>query len=257
MNDIRAERASGTSANRKRGRSRQQVLVSQDRWLVSYADFMTLLFALFVVLFATSRHSPAAFGTLSGAIQRGFTGTAQPASVPPAEPAANRADPRVDTLEAELRTALAAPMQRQEVSVEQNADGLVLSFQELGFFRSGEANVLPGQSDLILQAAAILKRHGARLRVEGHSDDQPIHTAVFSSNWELSAARAMTVLLLLVNDAHYDPTALSMAGYGPYRPVGDNQTVEGRQRNRRVNLVVISREQGAAQGREGEPGTEP
>ena len=116
---------------------------------------------------------------------------------------------------------------------------------------------MPGQSDLILQAAAILKRHGARLRVEGHSDAQPIHTAMFSSNWELSAARAMTVLLLLVNDAHYDPTALSMAGYGPYRPVGDNQTAEGRQKNRRVNLVVVSSEQGTPIQQEDQTGTQP
>ncbi len=81
--------------------------------------------------------------------------------------------------------------------------------------------------------------------MEGHSDDQPIHNAVFASNWELSAARAMTVLLLLVNETHYDPTRISVAGYGPYRPVADNGTLEGRQKNRRVDLVVLDPAKGA------------
>ena len=105
-----------------------------------------------------------------------------------------------------------------------------------------------------MRAGAVLQRHGARLRVEGHSDDQPIHNAVFASNWELSAARAMTVLLLLVDDAHYDPTRLSMAGYGPYRPVADNGSTEGRQQNRRVDLVVLESDgAGAAAGPAGSP----
>ena len=238
MKGLESRGSPGTLAKCRRSRlSRQQALVAHDRWLISYADFMTLLFALFVVLFATSRHNPAFFGKLSGAIHEGFNGKGRSGTASPM-PQASRTE--TDALEAELRTALSSSVQKREVSLQRNADGLVLSFQELGFFRSGEANVLPGQSELILRAGAILKRHGASLRVEGHSDDQPIHTAMFASNWELSAARAMTVLLLLVDDAHYNPTELSMAGYGPYRPIGDNLTVEGRQQNRRVDLVVIA-----------------
>ena len=221
----------------RRERSRRQALVSGDRWLVSYADFMTLLFALFVVLFATASHSPEAFGKLTGAIHAGFGGssTAAVANQPP------RATirPDEDLLAAELKTVLGDALARHQVSLLTTPDGLVLSFRELGFFHSGEAAVLPGQAQLILRAGAILQRHGARLRVEGHSDDQPIHTPLFASNWELSAARAMTVLLLLVDDAHYDPTRLSMAGYGPYRPVAGNGSIEGRQKNRRVDLVVL------------------
>ncbi len=220
-------------------RSRSQALVSQDRWLVSYADFITLLFALFVVLFASVRNSPEAFGKFAGAVEAGFKGGKPPLPEAGAEqvPAP---DATAGALENELRTVLADPMAKHEVSLQQTPDGLVLSFREAGFFNSGEANILPGRAALILQAGDVLKRHGAVLRVEGHSDDQPIHTAVFASNWELSAARAMTVLLLLVNDAQYDPTHLSMAGYGPYRPIADNGTTEGRQHNRRVNLVVVS-----------------
>ncbi len=232
------------AAERARARrvSRQEALVSRDRWLVSYADFVTLLFAFFVVLFATSRHSTEALGKLSGAIHSGFGGRAAgplpqqdelPSSI-------NRpAAPDLDALQAPLNTVLHASIARHEVSLQQTADGLVISFQELGFFHSGEATLLPGQAATIEQAGAVLQQRGVGVRVEGHSDDQPIHNAVFASNWELSAARAMTVLLLLVDQAHYDPTRISMAGYGPYRPVADNATLEGRQKNRRVDLVVL------------------
>jgi chemotaxis protein MotB len=78
------------------------------------------------------------------------------------------------------------------------------------------------------------------LRIEGHSDDQPIHTAEFRSNWELSTARATAVLLLLINDSGVDPRKISVAGYGQFRPLADNATPEGRRMNRRVDLVVVA-----------------
>jgi chemotaxis protein MotB len=259
--------AAATAENRglRKRRNRQQVLVSQERWLVSYADFMTLLFAFFVVLFAVSRHNGDSLGKLSGAIHSGFSGpeSASGANVSQRLPGmvahftikgqAQRAasapsqQPDLDPLAGQLRSVLGDSIQKHEVSLQQTSDGLVISFQELGFFHSGEANLLPGQATEIVEAGAILQQHGLALRVEGHSDDQPIHNAVFASNWELSAARAMTVLLLLVDQTHYDPTRISMAGYGPYRPVADNATQEGRQKNRRVDLVVVQNADAATQ----------
>jgi chemotaxis protein MotB len=233
---------------------RRQHLVSHDRWLVSYADLMTLLFAFFVVLFAASHHSSEALGKLSGAIHSGFAGghaAAGGASAPtlprkshaaasiPAPPL-HLTPSDFTALATELRSVLQPSIDRHEVSVEQTADGLVISFREIGFFHSGEANLLAGQAAQIVTTGAILQQHDLVLRVEGHSDDQPIHNAVFASNWELSAARAMTVLLLLVDQSHYDPTRISMAGYGPYRPVADNATPDGRRKNRRVDLVIVS-----------------
>jgi len=78
------------------------------------------------------------------------------------------------------------------------------------------------------------------LRIEGHSDDQPIHTLQFRSNWELSTARAMAVMQLLVDDSVFDPRKISVVGYGQYRPIADNATPEGRRMNRRVDLVVVA-----------------
>jgi chemotaxis protein MotB len=105
--------------------------------------------------------------------------------------------------------------------------------KELGFFNSGQAVLLPGAAGKIKRIANVLGGHGLEIRVEGHSDDQP-------SNWELSTARAMAVLLYLVNDAGFDPSKISASGYGQYRSVADNSTPEGRRMNRRVDLVVVA-----------------
>jgi chemotaxis protein MotB len=99
---------------------------------------------------------------------------------------------------------------------------------------------LPGAAEKIERIAKVLALHGLDLRVEGHSDNQSIHTAEFRSNWELSTARAMAVMELLVNDSGFDPAKISVAGYGQYRPVADNATPEGRRLNRRVDLVVVA-----------------
>jgi chemotaxis protein MotB len=119
-------------------------------------------------------------------------------------------------------------------------EGFVISLKDLGFFNSGEAVLLPGAADKIERIAKVLSQHGLELRVEGHSDDQPIHTPEFRSNWELSTARAMTVLMLLINESRLDPTKVSVAGYGQFRPIADNATSDGRQMNRRVDLVVVA-----------------
>ena len=115
----------------------------------------------------------------------------------------------------------------------------MISLKELGFFNSGQAVLLPGAAEKIGRIAQVLAKPGLELRVQGHSDDQPIHTAQFRSNWELSTARAMTVLELLVDETGFDPTKIAAAEYGQYRPVADNATPEGRRMNRRVDLIVV------------------
>jgi chemotaxis protein MotB len=118
-------------------------------------------------------------------------------------------------------------------------EGFVISLKELGFFNSGQATLLPGAADKLKRIAKVLSRPGLEIRVEGHSDNQPIHNDQFNSNWELSTARAMSVLLLLVNDAGFDPQKISASGYGQYRPTSSNDTPEGRRMNRRVDIVVV------------------
>jgi chemotaxis protein MotB len=130
-------------------------------------------------------------------------------------------------------------LQNHEIVIGSTPEGFVISLRELGFFDSGQADLLPGAGEKIVRIAKILSKPGLEIRVTGHSDDQPIHTAQFRSNWELSTARAMSVLRLLVDEGGLDPTKLSASGFGEYKPIADNFTPEGRKMNRRVDLVVV------------------
>jgi chemotaxis protein MotB len=227
---------------------------------------MTLLFALFVVLFASSYRDNRSIKRLSQAIQIGFQklgafsggqsnlGVAYPnlppdpslgkPAVSPPIPQKNEASAAtaVDIVELQhqLEGAIGEELKKHEVVMRVTPEGFVISLKELGFFNSGHADLLPGASEKIERIANVLTQHGLDLRIEGHSDDQPIHNSQFRSNWELSTARAMAVLLLLADDSGFDPKRLSIAGYGQYRPIADNATPEGRRMNRRVDLVVVA-----------------
>ena len=236
-----------------------------ERWLLSYSDFITLLFAFFVVLYATTYQDNQAIKRLSRAIHKGFqsmgafSGDEQGSYGPYSGSTTNAFDGPTDLensknkstegmsgsvadmqqLRKELEAAIGTELKNHEVVLQVTPEGFVISLKELGFFDSGQAALLPGASAKLERIAKVLSRPGLEIRVEGHSDDQPIHTDQFRSNWELSMARAMNVLLLLVDDAGFDPRRISASGFGQYRPIADNATAEGRKMNRRVDLVVV------------------
>jgi chemotaxis protein MotB len=143
-------------------------------------------------------------------------------------------------LRQQLESAIGQELKQHEVVMRVTPEGFVVSLNELGFFDSGKAVLLPGAAEKIQRIAKVLSQHGLDLRVEGNSDDQPIHNAQFRSNWELSTARAMAVMQMLVDHSGFDPRKISVVGYGQYRPVAGNATPEGRRMNRRVDLVVVA-----------------
>ncbi|HUH63284.1 MAG TPA: OmpA family protein [Terracidiphilus sp.] len=235
---------------------------NHDRWLVSYSDFVTLLFAFFVVLFASAYRDKHSVIRVANAIHQGFQSlgvlpgghdkyaiaySGSPTEEPfaPSPNASRKGLPpgpsakEVFELEQQLQSAMGSELKNHEMEMSITPEGFVISLKELGFFNSGHAELLPGAADKIEKIATILSSHGLELRVEGHSDNQPIHNAQFRSNWELSTARAMTVVSLLVDQAGFDPRKVSVAGYGEYRPIADDSTPEGRRMNRRVDLVVL------------------
>jgi len=229
--------------------------VNHERWLVSYADFMTLLFALFVVLFASSHHDNQTIKQVSKAVKDGFRdmGAFSHSSIAKgddlqgsigSDTALTSADTSggIDVIELQrkLNTALGKEIERQEIALRMTPEGFVISLHELGFFESGQAHLLPGASDTIRRIAAVLTQYGLDMRIEGHSDNVPIHNAVFASNWELSTARATTVAMMLLNDSSFDPKRISISGYGEYHPAASNDTAEGRRSNRRVDIVVVA-----------------
>jgi chemotaxis protein MotB len=239
--------------------------VNHERWLLSYSDFITLLFAFFVVLFASTYRDNQAIRKLSRAIHNGFqtmgafprdeNGNGGPYSSLAADQDTNTSRVKNDQvnhnpasagsatdmlkLKKELEAVMGKELLNHEIVISSTPEGFVISLRELGFFDSGQAVLLPGAGEKIVRIAKILSKPGLEIRVTGHSDNQPIHTAEFRSNWELSTARAMSVLRLLVDEGGLDPTKLSASGFGEYRPIADNSTPEGRRMNRRVDLVVV------------------
>jgi chemotaxis protein MotB len=211
-----------------------------------------LLFAFFVVLYASAEMAKRKIVELSSAIAGAFQqlGALPKGQIVPKQPALTNLPPRpntspggavdADALQRELEKALDAELKRHEVEIRVTPEGLVLSLRDIGFFSSGQARLLPSALPKLGRIASILKEHGFDIRVEGHTDNVPIHNAEFRSNWELSTARATQVITLLVEECDLDPLRVAAAGYGEYRPVASNDTPEGRQMNRRIDLVISS-----------------
>jgi chemotaxis protein MotB len=259
------------SSRRKRPRGH----TNHERWLVSYADFITLLFAFFVVLYASSQVDKRKVGKLSLAIQVAFQEMgvfpASTTQVPindsepmpfstvqaienvkrnaalehiassPEEALAGAAEQTdLATLQNELRQALHNEISLHEVALRRDTEGLVISLREFGFFDSGSANIKPESLPALDRIASILSIRTCRLRIEGHTDNVPIHNAQMASNWELSTARATEVIKVLIIGHRFAPERLSAAGYAEFHPIASNLTVQGRAQNRRVDIVVLS-----------------
>jgi len=245
---------------------RRKANVSRDRWLISYADFITLLFAFFVVLFASAQADKRKQMQMSVAIDSAFKALGlfpeaarNPSSTSSGSTSADRpfvpmnivmgedvlAPAKVkDDLE-HIRRDLAQTLSNQvashTVSIRMGRDGLVISLREAGFFPSGSAAPKPESLDTLRQIATRLGATAYDLRIEGHTDNIPIHTDEFDSNWELSAARATHIARIFLEMKAIPPERISAAGYAEFHPVAGNDTAEGRAQNRRVDLVVLPR----------------
>jgi chemotaxis protein MotB len=252
-------------------RKKAEAHASHDRWLVSYADFITLLFAFFVVMFATAQNDKSkakdvssavrdAFehGQLSSAVSNVLHGKADthklgnPAlakSLPenPA-PAAPPAPADLAKSQDTLRNGLGQELKSGKVQLKLEGRGLVISLREAAFFASGDDAVAPGSLPILARIAAVIQPLTNSLRVEGYTDSVPIHNSRFRNNWELSAARSIAMLEVLRDRFQIPPARMAVAGYAENAPADTNETEEGRAHNRRVDLVVLS-----AEGQNSEP----
>jgi chemotaxis protein MotB len=226
-----------------------------DRWLVSYADLVTLLLALFTTLYAAStldaRKADPIASSFREAIHAQSVGAApdssgadlygpragKPAIVPPVEVVVRLK--AFEDLKARLARELEDAVQEQRLEIAIDGRGLVLSLPEQATFPVGTADVTPAARELITRLADKVAALPNLIRVEGHTDDVPIRTPRFASNWELSTARASAVVALLIGSVGIDPARLSAAGYGQFHPRVPNSSPENRARNRRIDLVVM------------------
>jgi chemotaxis protein MotB len=262
------------TARRKR-RRRKDDQVSHERWLVSYADFITLMFAFFVVLYSSAQIDKRKAGQLAMAMQVAFQemgvfdasnskvalASGQP---PPLADARVVADaqhregagrppilaqsslgtsvdrPKMNEVQKKLEIALALQIDNRFISVKPNRDGIVVSLREAGFFQSGSTKLGPQTIPALAAIVKIIGPEKMDIRIEGHTDDVPIHNEKFDSNWELSTARATEIIKLFITKFAVAPNRLSASGYAEYYPTASNDTAEGRATNRRVDLVILN-----------------
>jgi len=239
---------------------------NHERWLVSYADFITLLFAFFVVMFASSQTdksrakqisqavekaladgkslsvTPAVAKILGGTVDDKGVGNAQMKGPGGAQKAAIEA-PLENIIELTPSMKILSSQLEQEiktgaVEVTLEPRGLVVSLKQTAFFPSGTDVIEPTSYPIFEKIAEVLNSVGNPLSIEGHTDDVPIHTARFRSNWELSAARAISMMELMANQFHVDRQRVSIVGFADTAPQKPNDTAEGRASNRRVDIVI-------------------
>lgn len=252
---------------------------NHDRWLVSYADFITLLFAFFVVMYAISSVNENKYRVLSGSLVSAFKRNAsdpnQPSSIiqssivtEPELESESESEPEPDLklslieeepnlneqetekflkqqkmrdMANEIMHVLAPLVQDGRVSVTQSVRGITIEINASVLFSTGHAQLAESSEQTLRAVAEVVRGHEHEIHVEGHTDNMPIHTIYFPSNWELSTARASSVVRLFIENG-VNPRRLTALGYGENRQVASNETSEGRARNRRVTIMILSKE---------------
>ena len=243
-------------------RRRKPVPVSHERWLVSYADFITLLFAFFTTMYAISSVDVRKMNAMVGSMQAAFSsteaagaghtggGSAGNAAPPRGRehlagsgitPAASSVLPTVSeqAIRTQLESRLGAQLKSGLVNMSVDGRGLVISMREAGSFGTGSAELSATAHEVLREVARTLAQVGNIVRVEGHTDDVPINTDRYRNNFELSTARATHVIAFLIAEG-LAGARLSAAGYGEFHPRAGNDSDVNRAQNRRVDLVVLS-----------------
>lgn len=235
---------------------------NHDRWLISYADFITLLFAFFVVMYSISSVNEGKYKTFSESLNTAFDqkNASAPVSIGIVNtPAAQKNKLLVDrdsarlieqqqriqaqmkAVDNNLREVMADMIAKGQVGVYQNRRGVVVDISASMLFREGESSVQTAALETLREVAQVLSRENQAIEVEGHTDDVPIKNAQFPSNWELSAGRASSVVRMLANYG-VPELRLSAVGMAANHPVAANDTAEHRAQNRRVAITILSPE---------------
>lgn len=197
------------------------------RWLISYSDFLTLLFTFFVALFSLSTMDLWKAEKFTGSLRKAFKVIDEPI---PFEEDRNRAV--IEDLKKLLNDI-------SGIEVKSDIRGIIITLPNSLLFDSGSAQLKGESIDALRRISEYLREIGGRILIEGHTDNVPLsHNSIYKSNWELSAARASSVLHFLVQ-AGLSPDRFTIAGYGEYRPITSNDTPEGRAKNRRVELIIL------------------
>jgi chemotaxis protein MotB len=216
------------------------------RWLLTYADMITLLLALFVILFSISTVDRVKLQRLAHDISGGFNADDALNNPPNGGSAGVQTgntdkDTDLNRIDAQLQTYIWMNSLESQVSTRVDRRGLVITLlADQSLYASGSAELPPKTKRLLDEIDALFLTTRSHLRVEGNTDNVPIQTSIYPTNWELSAARATGVTRYLVEDKLLSPLRVSLAGYGEYRPRADNASPQNRRFNRRVDIVILN-----------------
>lgn len=235
-----------------------------EAWLLPYSDLMTLLLAVFIVLFAVSKVDQAKAEQLSSQFTESMMteGYAEGAAAGAATGAAEGSQgegalsaeevsaleeflgeyelTKLEALKIELDTKLESVGISNSVSTSIDMRGLVIRLNNAILFDSGSAEIKSEHEGSLTAVANMINSLDNYIRIEGHTDNVPITSNIYPSNWELSSARAASVVQLFINKCNFSPDKLVAVGYGEYKPVEDNSTADGRMKNRRIDIIVLS-----------------
>lgn len=237
---------------KKKKQRNEEDVDNHERWLVSYADFITLLFAFFVVMYAVSSVNKGKYEILSHSLINAFSNNSPNLIVLQSPQTDSSIKPineldfqkvkkqeKMKSMAKDILIALEPLVKDGHVRVTQTSLGISVEINASVLFSPGQAK-LAENSSLTLQAVArVIKGHEHEIHVEGHTDNLPIHTDSFLSNWELSTARASSVIRLFVDNG-VESHRFTAIGYADNRPMEANETPEGRKRNRRVTIMILS-----------------
>lgn len=228
-----------------------------NRWLISYADFITLLFAFFVVMYSISSVNEGKYRVFSESLNSAFNRQPIVATVPVLDPQEQllkslvdrrtarlgeqqrKIQERMNALAADLDQAMAPMINQGLVSVTQTRRGVVIDVSASLLFKTGDATLQPEALEVLRRVAVILSKESQPIEVEGHTDDVPINTVQFPSNWELSSARASSVIRMLIDNG-VPSQSLAAVGFASNQPLVPNDSPEHRARNRRVVITIVS-----------------
>lgn len=242
-------------------RGSEEVKKGAPAYMATYGDMMTLLLCFFVLLFAMSSLDEAKFrafinsysgatgildggqviltdyGMLHNGIQQ-FPSSPNYSANEQALVEKNRA---LETIKEDLKGFIEANQLSNQVSVKKQGDAIVITLADVLLFESGKADLKQQAKEVLLIVGGELKTYiqeGYRIRMEGHTDNVPMHNAQFPSNWELSAARSIAVAKYFIYEMNFEPMRVSAEGFGEYKPIADNRTSEGKAMNRRVEIKL-------------------
>ncbi len=228
-------------------------------WMVTFSDAMTLLMVFFILLFSMSTIDEKKEQALTSAFNNVFNGggnnpimgegVGDDVLMNSGEDTQSAQQSQEEEQQASLLQTLNGIIEQKGlqdyISVEKVERGVSVILVDSLLFQSGRADLKAESKGVLLDIAAVLNEIDNQIIIEGHTDNLPIHTYMFASNWELSTARAVVVTRFLVESAGVDPTRISAQGYGEFRPITSNDTAEGKAKNRRVNILILNKSEGS------------